>query len=65
MTNQQKLNNYKNYVDAEVEMERVPMPFNEFIESLTIDDPCNLCKKSGESICGNDVLNFQCFESED
>lgn len=38
MTDQQKLENYKNYVDAEVEMERIPMDFEHFIESLIADE---------------------------
>ena len=38
MTDQQKLENYENYVDAEVEMGREPMDFEHFIESLTADD---------------------------
>ena len=61
MTDQQKLDNYKNYVNAEVEMGRIPMGFEHFIESLMADDNCENCKKLGETTCGNDV-DCRCFE---
>jgi hypothetical protein len=60
MTEQQKLKNYKDYTEAEIEMQRIPMKFDDFIESLTVDG-CEGCKKLGETICGND-MNLSCFE---
>lgn len=26
------------------------------------DDPCEDCRKYGETVCGNDTTNFSCFE---
>lgn len=63
MTKQQKLDNYKNYVDGEVEMERVPMSFECFIESL-LADACETCCKCGETVCGNDTEHCSCWESK-
>lgn len=34
----QKLTNYKEYVEAKIEMDEMPMLFDRFIESLTADD---------------------------
>jgi len=27
-----------------------------------IEDPCQSCKKLGETICGNDTVNHTCFD---
>ena len=30
----------------------------------TDNDKCNMCKKCGETICGNDTKNFLCYEPQ-
>lgn len=38
MTDEHKQANYQQYCEAEIEMDRVPMDFEQFVESIIADD---------------------------
>jgi hypothetical protein len=31
---------------------------------IVYEATCNVCRKCGENTCGNDTVNFRCFEKQ-